>query len=1413
MPRRLTVAVALYALLFGVAQLVPDSGGTSGHINPTSLISFGFLIIAAFAAGDIAERVGIPRITAYFATGLLLGPDMTGLVDRQLIGAVHHFPEGANALPLVLIAISLMGLRAGAGIRIQDAAKEASTLAAVIGLQVVAVMVITAILVAVALRIGLAPGAPVAVFSVLAAICALGASPAATVGVLDETGSRGPVGHFALVGATVRELLVPVLFVFALLAAGLGVPDQLVPWVALMAGIALGGALLGVRWLTGRDTPLLTITLAFVVALVFAPTMRYGPFLLFVVAGIVLANSHRVGARIQGAIGAAATPVYVFFFTAVGAAFPLDEAGGATALAGLLLIARFLGLWVGCYYGGRYTGMPKEASNLAGLATVPHAGVTIALALVVGEVLPEHGALLRNGVLGAVVLSELVGPVIMRGVLAAVGEYTPPGREQHVEEELPPIQRILEVGPELPAPPADLPDAVAAPLMKLQAAVQSHMDDFADALAGALMEGPFAFVARLEEAIDEDANEAEPADEPGDRAARLRAWCAATRRYSAEAHAPDVLQEAMQSLLNKLDEAIGELRPTSVGETDADRAALASDSRLARAQKAGLRLLAAVGLRQRARRIVRLDHLARYYLSAPLPGRLVPIANLAMRGAVLPLPEVRRRVSDPEGLRAPDPVTQDSLKELGNEVLARGMLLFADAMEELYDAARRAGTPSLRQRQYNPSRRFEENRAGRRRLTLTADRWRMATRARAGRLVAMLEAVQAQPPIAECFERASARTEALLGEALVTPIRRLAAEVANTMEAVEQVLGLDAARRRDALGSLRDDLLERQTRLRSDLNARNNRGDLTQLLRTLWDDLTPTIEALSETLTVPAVDAELPAEGLTPSEKTAAGAPLPVRAVARAAIIDESQVGLLEVEERVNALVERARSTLAHTAQVIRFHLDAAASELEGAESPEQHALAREFARGGLERVAERLRDELEVVESARKDLVVRIQREGERAPERLQRLLVEETPGQAELYAASRRSPSPARAPRPAEPVGPSPLRRALSRFRPLAALLTGGEDEAAADIGSFPFRAAARATLAHAGTLGLPETYRRLFSFNPVAIDDFFVGRAAEWDSLRAAMGRWRTGAPTAVLLRGPRGSGRTSLIDRLLRSLPANVESTRAHLSHHVTSERALVRELGASLGFERLQSPKRLIEHLLGRPRPLVFALEPLGRLHLRCRDGLGALAALEKIVSDTADRVLWIAAGDPDGLRAMDALAGVSSVFTHTIDLEPLDAEDVRALVTVRHRASGYKLRFHDAAQGGTSSELELRYFETLRERSHGEPLLAVYQWLRSLRLDETGHTLVVEAPPPLDLGFVARLDTPELLVLAQAHVHAGLTLEDGARVTSLSADGGVRLLRRLAWRHFLDTVEPGLHIVNPVLWPALRQELRQRGVL
>jgi Kef-type K+ transport system membrane component KefB len=101
-------ALILVLLLGGIELIVPL--GSFGH-GSLALLTFGFLILAAYTVGEVAATLRLPKIVGYLVAGVIFGPFLLEVVTA----------DGARRLTGVSqLAIALIAFLAGAELRWQD---------------------------------------------------------------------------------------------------------------------------------------------------------------------------------------------------------------------------------------------------------------------------------------------------------------------------------------------------------------------------------------------------------------------------------------------------------------------------------------------------------------------------------------------------------------------------------------------------------------------------------------------------------------------------------------------------------------------------------------------------------------------------------------------------------------------------------------------------------------------------------------------------------------------------------------------------------------------------------------------------------------------------------------------------------------------------------------------------------------------------------------------------------------------------------------------------------------------------------------------------------------------------------------------------------------------------------------------
>ncbi|HET9158209.1 MAG TPA: hypothetical protein VFN91_16160, partial [Myxococcaceae bacterium] len=286
--------VELFLLLVLVGLMLLASNATHGTGRSHVLAALGFLLLAGTVAANVLEPLGIPHLTAYLLTGMAAGPYALQLVDHQAVEELS---------PINALALSLISLAGGAELRVSKLISAARSLLWATLLQNVLILVLMAgTFLAVRPLLPFTAGLPLTVvlgIALLWGVVGITRSPSATLGVLSQTGAKGPLATFTLAFVMTSDVVVVIVLavVFTvtrpLLEPGAAfslrsfqeLGHEVVGSVAL--GSTLGLLLAAYLRFVGRQLVLVFVALGLVMTQVL-DYLRFDWLLIFITAGFVV---------------------------------------------------------------------------------------------------------------------------------------------------------------------------------------------------------------------------------------------------------------------------------------------------------------------------------------------------------------------------------------------------------------------------------------------------------------------------------------------------------------------------------------------------------------------------------------------------------------------------------------------------------------------------------------------------------------------------------------------------------------------------------------------------------------------------------------------------------------------------------------------------------------------------------------------------------------------------------------------------------------------------------------------------------------------------------------------------------------------------------------------------------------------
>jgi Kef-type K+ transport system membrane component KefB len=406
------------------------------------LLCISLALISGLLMSRLAKRVGLPAVTAYLVTGLLLGPFCIGRLG--LAGVGFHTMEEVEGLGIISnTALGFIAFTIGNEFRLEDLRRMGRQAVTVGILQaVVTTVVVDAALIALHFARPDAISLPSAI--VLGAIAAATA-PAATLMVVRQYRADGPLTRLLLMVVAIDDAVGLVLFsasfgiAHALEMGGVSVITVVVePLVEILFSLLLGAGAGYVldgseRYFHSRGNRI-SMSVAFVLLTVGLSMVEFqlGPvhcgfslLLVCMMTGTVFCNRCDFSASLMGRLDRWTTPLSILFFILSGAELDLRILANPLVLliGAVYIAARSGGKILGAYSSCRLAGCDAKTQTHLGITLLPQAGVALGMAITSAAL--ADGAVVRSVVLFSVLVYELVGPSLTKNALFAAGEIHP----------------------------------------------------------------------------------------------------------------------------------------------------------------------------------------------------------------------------------------------------------------------------------------------------------------------------------------------------------------------------------------------------------------------------------------------------------------------------------------------------------------------------------------------------------------------------------------------------------------------------------------------------------------------------------------------------------------------------------------------------------------------------------------------------------------------------------------------------------------------------------------------------------------------------------------------------------------------------------------------------------------------------
>lgn len=413
-------------------------------VDAQTLSATGFILLAAYAFGELLRRFRLPALLGYLGAGILFGPSLAevALGSRELAPISD---AGLQGLALVnMLAVGVIGTMGGGEIKIDDLRESFRKIAAV------TVVIFVLVLPAIALLIlGLANYAPALIpfmaeeplaaqiaAAALFGTLAVGMSPSATLALLLEVRAHGRFTSLVLGIVVLADLVLVATFLLTLALGKLLVSPEgfsterlleVLPHIgaefgwAILLGLIVGLVFIAYLRLVGRELLLFSLGIIFITSFV-ASRLHAETLLAFLVGGFVVQNFSRHGHTLIEAFERIALPVFVIYFTTQAALLDLVAVTVYLPLTLLLVGTRCALFYWGIGAAARLARVDDQQRKLLRMSFFSQGGVDLVLAAMIAKGIPGWGVEVQTVTVATILFYIVLGPPLLARALDQAGE-------------------------------------------------------------------------------------------------------------------------------------------------------------------------------------------------------------------------------------------------------------------------------------------------------------------------------------------------------------------------------------------------------------------------------------------------------------------------------------------------------------------------------------------------------------------------------------------------------------------------------------------------------------------------------------------------------------------------------------------------------------------------------------------------------------------------------------------------------------------------------------------------------------------------------------------------------------------------------------------------------------------------------
>ena len=391
------------------------------------LTTLGLLLVVAFLGSKIFQYFGIPQVVGFIVIGVLFGPSFLNVVPLELTEELTFVSQ---------LALGLIGFDIGSHLMVADLKR--------LGLSIIMIVLFEALGTFIIVSVGVYFLTQSIFTGLIFGALASATAPAATVDVLAEYDSAGPLTTSLLAVIGLDDAIALILFsISAAFAESMLTSAELpsvlsimqVPMLDIAGSSALGlglGLLLNrilCRMKTQHDA--MAVAIGFVILGVgLSRSLGLSLILTTMLMGFALINRNPQHTRhVRFMVEQAAPIIYVLFFALIGARLQIDLLPAMGLIGLVYILLRSFGKFSGAWLGAKLGGADPVVRNNIGFGLLSQAGVAIGLAIEsagrfskLGPAGRDLGLLVMSVITATTFIVQIIGPIFVKFAITRAGE-------------------------------------------------------------------------------------------------------------------------------------------------------------------------------------------------------------------------------------------------------------------------------------------------------------------------------------------------------------------------------------------------------------------------------------------------------------------------------------------------------------------------------------------------------------------------------------------------------------------------------------------------------------------------------------------------------------------------------------------------------------------------------------------------------------------------------------------------------------------------------------------------------------------------------------------------------------------------------------------------------------------------------